>query len=115
MITIDEARRRVARGAALLDAHMPGWAQRLEPGLLTLESCSNCVLGQLFGNYVVAYQKLALPRGVVAAEYGFDLTAGESKGIRRVQYGRLTDAWLEAIADRVVVPEPEPELEFAVA
>lgn len=107
MFTLDEARRRVARGAALLDAEVPGWVQRVDPGLLALESCTSCLLGQLFGDYVTGYRCVVLPRRMAAAQYGFDITMAESRGIRRVQYRRLTDAWLEAIASRVVQPATE--------
>jgi len=39
---------RVARGAALLDEKVPGWAGRISLGELDLSSCTFCVLGQLF-------------------------------------------------------------------
>jgi hypothetical protein len=39
---------RVARGAALLDEGVPGWAERIDLTELELASCYSCVLGQLF-------------------------------------------------------------------
>jgi len=42
------ARRRVRKGAALLDDKMPGWAEQIDPNVLDLGSGSKCVLGQLF-------------------------------------------------------------------
>lgn len=38
---------RVAAGAAFLDAHDPGWDQRIDLGQLDLHSPCQCVLGQL--------------------------------------------------------------------
>jgi hypothetical protein len=38
---------RVARGAALLDEKVPGWAERIDLAELDLSSCWRCVLGQL--------------------------------------------------------------------
>lgn len=42
-------RRRIARGAALLDAKRPGWRDQISPADLDLASCSKCVIGQAFG------------------------------------------------------------------
>ena len=42
----------VDRGIALLDKHGPkDWRKKIDCDLLNLESCHNCVLGQLFGDY----------------------------------------------------------------
>ena len=39
-----------ARGAALLDEKLPGWAERINLAELELSSCYRCVLGQLFAH-----------------------------------------------------------------
>jgi hypothetical protein len=41
-------RERVAKGAAVLDAEVPGWADRIDLDSLELRNTNQCVLGQLF-------------------------------------------------------------------
>lgn len=47
MITMEIARERVTRGMALLDAHVPGWEERIDLSMLNIASACNCVCGQL--------------------------------------------------------------------
>lgn len=42
---------RVRRGADLLDARKPGWADKVDVNTLDMQSCTMCVLGQVFGDY----------------------------------------------------------------
>ena len=49
MTTIAE---RVAAGAAFLDEHEPGWADRVNLKRLYIGSTCNCMLGQLRGEYL---------------------------------------------------------------
>lgn len=44
-------RARVSRAAKFLDENTPGWAYKVRLRDLDIASCSNCVLGQLFGEY----------------------------------------------------------------
>lgn len=37
----------VTHGAALLDKHIPGWHQLVDPATLSMSSWNNCVLGQI--------------------------------------------------------------------
>lgn len=101
MPTREEADLRVSRGAKLLDSLVPGWAHWIDPGLLKIESCTSCVLGQIFGSYMVGYREVVLPQLQPSTYFGFDITIGESRGLRRKNYQELTEAWLRAIADRV--------------
>jgi hypothetical protein len=39
----------VAKGAALLDREVPGWAEQIDLPTLNMSSCSRCILGQLYG------------------------------------------------------------------
>ncbi len=106
MLTFDQARTRVARGAALLDQVAPAWAHAIDLGALRLETCGSCILGQLFGDYLDAYRRIQMLHRYGGAHYGFDVTMEEFLGIRRNNYETLTQAWLEAIADRVIDREP---------
>lgn len=45
---------RVQNGATWLDENEPGWAQRIDPVALNIESCARCILGQLYGDYINA-------------------------------------------------------------
>ena len=45
-----DVNRRVARGAALLDAQVPNWRDRIDVDRLNMSSGENCVLGQLYLN-----------------------------------------------------------------
>ena len=41
----------VAAGAAVLDAHRPGWRAQVDVSILDMEDDTFCVLGQLYGTY----------------------------------------------------------------
>lgn len=43
---------RAARGAALLDEMHPNWWMKIDIERLNIHSSKDCVLGQLFGNYM---------------------------------------------------------------
>lgn len=58
--TGDDATR---RGADLLDVMVPGWHRRIDLGSLAMDSVSDCVLGQLFGHYVVGAGAISVQRG----------------------------------------------------
>lgn len=121
MLSLEEARTRVARGAAHLDQVRPGWFNRIDVGTLTLSSPCRCVLAQ-------AYSELR------SDEYDDDLytKAAKAAGLRWLgpaketidlgfycygdDYGIVQDAWIEAIADRrlasaklIETPEPVSE------
>lgn len=46
-----EVKAGVARGAALLDARVPGWWTKINVDKLDMWDSRNCVLGQVFGEY----------------------------------------------------------------
>lgn len=41
----------VANGVAVLDAHDPQWREHIDPVSLNIASHSDCILGQVFGDY----------------------------------------------------------------
>lgn len=104
-MTATEARERVTRGAALLDQKRPGWAGRIDIATLRISSCQACVVGQLFG---VAERFAPFTHGIEALgiygsqeDYGFAL-AGPFNAEKTRRWQFLQDAWIEAIADRLV-------------
>lgn len=103
MITIAEARERVARGAAHLDRVRPGWEKKIDVGTLTLSSCKSCVLGQLFSDESEEFHFL---RGTEVL--GWDNVACMVNGVgadNNDDFALLQDAWIEAIAERRVSQE----------
>jgi hypothetical protein len=91
---------RVAVGAALLDAELPGWAERIELGLLDLGSPRCCVLGQLYGTYSVGLEAVGLDWGPScperSRERGFTAFPGGGD-----TFAGLTAAWRGEVAARV--------------
>jgi hypothetical protein len=106
-MTTQEARDRVARGATYLDLVRPGWAARIDVGTLTLHDACGCIVGQLCetADYSVARHSigLSMERGV---HCGFDVFRGFESDVAE-DFALLQDAWLIAIADRVL---PSPAL-----
>jgi hypothetical protein len=72
MLTQAEAQARVARGAALLDRHRPGWIRAVSLSRLELRSQCSCVLGQLEGSFDLACQRL-FPGTVKPFHVGFNV------------------------------------------
>ena len=84
-------KRRVERGAALLDAEQPGWAPRIDVPTLRMRNPFSCVLGQLYGNYGKGLGALDLNAHTDGYDYGFH-TYGPSRYINPL--------WREAIEAR---------------
>lgn len=122
MITKAEAETRVARGAAYLDSKWPEWAQHINTDALDMGSSCSCVLGQMTGDYNTAIRNLwpesmwgrvvsacndLYPRADRTSEaLGFDAPDSDFELERDVDYRRLQDAWIEAIADRRLSTTP---------
>lgn len=120
MLSMDEARARVARGAAHLDAVRPGWANRIDVGTLMLHDPCGCIVGQLVATrcYPVGLRVLGIGD---SWRTGFDL-GGETYPVEiddisaavLADFHILQDAWIEAIAARVV-PADVPQVEHVTA
>jgi hypothetical protein len=115
-MTIEEARIRVARGAALLDRVRPGWARQIDVGTLTLHDPCGCIVGQLcpsihFSSGVdnLAPRPTNRARRAASSYYGFDIPQRDAERDRhadvRALFQPLQDAWIEQIAARVVPGE----------
>jgi hypothetical protein len=99
MFTTDQARRRVAAGATLLDARQPDWFSRLDVGRLDLHSACRCIVGQVYGDYdVIVGGALS---DVNSEHHGFTLNCTPFEDDDEA-WRMLQDAWIEAIADRLV-------------
>lgn len=81
----------VAKGAALLDEVMPGWADRIDLDTLAFPSCDHCVLGQLYGHYVNG--RLFLDEVYLPVRDAF-VVSGQAA------YDALRTAWVSEIIQR---------------
>lgn len=104
MISHEEARTRVARGAAHLDVVRPGWFNDIDTGTLTLSSGCRCTLGQVFGDYHEGLKAMGwcnyfngVPDNAPQRTHGFTIGI---KPKESPEWMLLQDAWIEAIADR---------------
>ena len=85
---------RVAAGAALLDRERPGWWEEVDTERLDMASECDCVLGQVWGEYIDGVNALHV-RGdggwvVWSTDHGFE----------RADWTDLDRLWLAAIAER---------------
>lgn len=104
MLTMDEARARVAKGAALLDERVPDWLERIDTSKLSLLSPCLCVIGQVFGNYYLNVRRFMGVDETEHQAHGFWLivTNLTEKKLIDADYRVLQDAWLEAITERTL-------------
>jgi hypothetical protein len=98
--TVSTVADRVAAGAAWLDEHEPGWAERIVDRLDVNDNC-RCVLGQLHGAYEDAplFADIAGKWGEILARaipLGFGLDWADCRTNGR----ELTQAWRELVAAR---------------
>lgn len=105
LIMKDSLADRVRRGAKLLDRQSPGWEFRITPGLIAMESCDMCILGQLFGHYVEGYERLrmSLPSTFLfsASAHGFTIPDEDQTEGCWVVFRELANAWREEIRSRI--------------
>ena len=114
-LTLDAARTRAARGAAILDTEDPGWAARVDAGALRLGDGQACVLGQLHGEYRLGLGRSrvvdlssAPGRFVSPVDLGFQAVGDLGVAAEDLDYALLTRAWREAVAERQVGETPNP-------
>lgn len=100
MLTIEQARTRVARGAAHLDRVRPNWFTEIDEGTLEMSNCCRCIIGQLTGNFYRGLAMLDFPDDVTTTEYGVAVRPPAAPGTLDRVWRPLQDAWIEAIADR---------------
>lgn len=82
----------VEKGIAFLDEKGPAnWRDLVRVEALNISSSLNCVLGQIYGNYVIGVEKLELDQLDDRVNLGFTSYTGERDA-------ELTLAWKEALA-----------------
>lgn len=109
-MSMKKARKRVARGAALLDAKRPGWRDQINLKDLSLSSCTNCIIGQTFGpEYEADEANFGLGDPFGHGVQVLDLEDGEAYRLvprhgfdtddhGTVTYAELNRAWRELLA-----------------
>ncbi|RJQ14356.1 hypothetical protein C4553_01425 [Candidatus Parcubacteria bacterium] len=88
----------VQRGARILDISSPGWAVKIDPAILNLESGETCILGQIHGSFADGSRQL-FPDSDVQLLYGHGFVAPAIEGARQ----QLEVAWKKEIAKRLPV------------
>lgn len=99
---------RVAKGAILLDRHEPRWFERVDLDRLAMESQTDDVLGQLYGDFIEGFRAILAHRPphtmFVASECGFTLSPEEQDDERDAVlaiFAELTEAWRNLIRSRL--------------
>jgi hypothetical protein len=114
---ISELEAAAALGALLMDAEQPGWAERVNPSTLRMQSTEFCILGQSMPNRGKGL-RFSLPgRSSYSAKldqlgvalydsprYGFALTAELSRQLGA--WNALGDAWQRQIQARTTTLVP---------
>lgn len=114
-VTLDNARRRVYRGAAYLDDVAPGWHREVDADTLALSSGGSCVLGQLHGDFRVGLVRAHLlnlssaPRASLSpVAFGFQCVSGVNEAVQARDYAFLDEVWREAVRERQKSEESVP-------
>lgn len=98
----------VSRGIALLNAYGPeNWLAKIDPQDLNLQASSQCVLGQVYGEFNNGVKALEVELGtdLYAAAYGFEqaiLNNGEDQTPDAILEQQLADAAREAYPENLV-------------
>lgn len=95
----DVDKRRIERGALLLDSHLPGWYAEINLIDLDLRRDCGCILGQLFDHYSLGLDSLAL-NAIDSENNGFFVACNDP--ITYLAYSRKFDAeWRYQILKRI--------------
>lgn len=90
----------VNKGAMYLDEINPVWYKEIDRDSLDVGSSCFCIGGQLYGNYSIFLRATRLKDGRL---YGFTLAGTEDMDDFHIftEYNKLTQAWLNAINERL--------------
>lgn len=101
LLSSEKTRKRVKRGAKLLDRVGPvDWFWRVDLDDLDLGCCYSCVLGQLYGDYRDGIIKVAKGELDLGNRYGFDIPCSDMYGPTYHEWLALTELWRERIIAR---------------
>lgn len=80
----------VKRGIRWLNNHHPGWLQKIDPESIDIASNADCIIGQLFGSYMLYSLKAGKNKKTFFETHGFTPSLFISSE-------QLTYAWKTAI------------------
>lgn len=87
---------RAREGAKFLDKVEPGWYRKVNPLKLDMRSCVDCVLGQLYGEFILGMETL-MRRGLGYHFLWFGFATDE---LKHATFSGLTIAWSDEIHKR---------------
>lgn len=95
----------VADGVAMLDGFRPGWEDAIDEFTLEIESCTACVLGQIFGSFSHGLRALEMSEDDAVA-CGMEADFGITDEVDEFdQYQALTALWRRRLTDRRALRE----------
>ncbi len=95
----------VAIGAALLDAKKPGWRDLVNLDLLDIGSCTQCILGQIFGSFAAGVMELGLKytrEDIEGKGFGIWADPASSQAHRTLRFKIATNLWKDEIESKRV-------------
>jgi hypothetical protein len=93
---------RVKRGMALLqEVYGDDWVEQINANRLDLSSSSECVLGQVYGEYETGLDELWGPDGIGDGHRDRAIDHGFLEGSRTENYPRLTETWRHVLTPQV--------------
>jgi len=96
--------KRALKGAKLLDEALPGWASKVDLGILNMSVGGACVLGQCFEGFTMGAHRLRMVMrwsNVDTVRYGFNLDFLSSPtNSKSDDWNELRDAWVPLIEQR---------------
>jgi hypothetical protein len=95
-----DAKARAIRGARYLDEYDPTWHERVHPDVLQMDNCYNCVLGQLFENFVEGAIAVGAHVNKREIRYGFVHPWELEFSAQAGYYKALEEVWKEEISKR---------------
>lgn len=106
--------KRVEKGAALLDEHYPGWAEKINghilDGIFNMVEPEKCILGSLelvrgrYDDPDVHFNGTVITSWEVAIDYGFNTSIEDDErygGSAIHAYNHLRDLWVNAVNERI--------------
>lgn len=100
-----DLKKRVAKGAQLLDQKRPGWYREIDTSNLNMAERGDCILGQLYPYYsngtseLFGHSMYTMAEWREEKDHGFDLGGGWD---RIHTYGALKRAWIKEIKARYI-------------
>lgn len=105
---------RAQRGAALLDANEPGWADKINLDTLDFFSEHTCAFAQIYGTFTTGRHIHGLNLddarylGLMCQDYKLVPDHAERKRAAEAEYAALHSAWLPLITARQTAPAQLP-------